>query len=189
MRLYDAGTLRPLPKLPGLEDEPVWMVEYSPDGRTMAVAGERGTVEMRDAATGRRLRSPLRGFGASVQAMAFSPDGDRLAVADLDGTLRLLELETGKVRRAPRLSDFPIHLSFSPDGDTLAIGLGPSGVELRDSRSLRTIARLPNRAGDSARWVRFSPDGRLLAVSAFEGYTQLWDVAGRRRTGAAPQRS
>ena len=183
VRLYDAGTLRPLPKLPGLEDEPVWMVAYSPDGRTMAVAGERGTVEMRDAATGRRLRSALRGSGASVQAMAFSLDGDRLAVADLDGTLRLQELETGKVRRAPRLSDFPIHLSFSPDGDTLAIGLGPSGVELRDSRSLRTIARLPNRAGDSARWVRFSPDGRLLAVSAFEGYTQLWEVAGRRRTG------
>lgn len=82
----------------------------------------------------------------------------------------------------PGSPGIPLHLSFSPDGGMLAIGL-KRGTELRDSRSLRVVARLPNRAGDDDRWARFSPDGRLLAVSSFEGYTQLWDVASRRRIG------
>ena len=57
------------------------------------------------------------------------------------------------------------------------------GTQLRDSRSLDVVAHLRNAAGDEDRWVRFSPDGRLLAVSADAGYTQLWDVARRRRVG------
>ena len=31
--------------------------------------------------------------------------------------------------------------------------------------------------------MRFSPDGRLLAIGAFDGYTQLWDVRARRPVG------
>jgi WD40 repeat protein len=124
------------------------------------------------------------GLGPPAQALGFSPDGDRLAVADLGRTLRLLDLETGRVLRAPSLDDRPFHLSFSPDGGTLAIGLGESGIDLRDGRSLRVLARLGGRPGQTGAWVRFSPDGRLLAVSAFDGSTQLWDVAARQPAGA-----
>jgi WD40 repeat protein len=182
--VYDAHTLRGLRKLPGIAEGPVWALAFSPDGRVIAVTGKTGTVGLRDSMTGQRVRPPLRGFDSPVQAMAFSPDGDRVAVADLAGDLRTLELETGKVQTAPRTPDRPFHLSFSPDGATMAIALGPSATELRDGRSLRVIARLPNRAGDGASWARFSPDGRLLAVGAFEGYTQLWDVARHKRVGA-----
>ena len=116
--------------------------------------------------------------------MAFSPDGGRLAVADLDGNLRLLDLGTGEVRRAPRLAGFPAHLSFSPDGGMLAIGLAERGTELRDGRSLRLVARLPHRAGDDGCWVRFSPDGRLLAVTS----SPLHAAVGRGRPPAESAR-
>jgi WD40 repeat protein len=182
VRLHDARTLRRLRDLPGIEDRAVSVVEFSPDGRSIAVTGMTGTVELRDAATGRRVRPPLRVLGAPAQAMAFSPDGGRLAVADIEGNLRLLDLGSGKVRRAPRLGGFLAHLSYSPDGGMLAIGLAERGTELRDGRSLRLVARLPRRAGDDGWWVRFSPDGRLLAVTSSH-YTQLWDVAKRRRIG------
>ena len=183
MRLHDARTLRRLRDLPGIERRQVNAVEFSPDGRAIAVTGESGVVEVRDVATGRRLRPPLPGLGAPAVTLAFSPDGDRLAATDLEGNLRVIDLETGEVRRPPRLSGFSAHLSFSPDGETLAI-VAEREIELRDSRSLRVIARLPNRAGDDDSWVRFSPDGRLLAVASFAGYTQLWDVASRERVGA-----
>ena len=182
VRLHDAHTLRRLRDLPGIEGRPVSVVEFSPGGRSIAVTGEAGTVELRDAGTGRRMRPPLR-LGAPAQAMAFSPDGGRLAVADIDGDLRVLDLGSGKVRRAPRPAGFTPHLSYSPDGGMLAIGLAEQGTELRDGRSLRLVARLPRRAGDDSWWVRFSPDGRLLAVTSSH-YTQLWDVAERRRIGA-----
>jgi WD40 repeat protein len=94
-----------------------------------------------------------------------------------------MALDTGEVRRAS-LPPFAWHVAFSPDGKLLALAVDKSDVELRDSGSLRVVARLPSHPGDGASWVRFSPDGRLLAVGFFEGYTQLWDVAGRKRAGA-----
>ena len=118
VRLHDARTLRRLRDLPGIENRPVAAVEFSPGGRSIAVTGLASTVELRDVATGRRMRPPLR-LGAPAQTLAFSPDGDRLAVAEIDGDLRLLDLGSGKVRRGPRLAGFAAHLSYSPDGGML----------------------------------------------------------------------
>lgn len=185
IRLHDARSLRRLSDLPGLGKGPVTVVEFSPDGRTVAVTGEGGTAEVRDASSGRRVRAPLPGMGSPAQAMAFSPDGGRLAVADLEGRLRVMDLRSGKVRSGSRFPASALHLSFSPDGKLLAIGLGDRGTELRESRTLRTVARLRRGSGaDGDRWVRFSPDGRLLAASSYGGDTQLWDVASHRRAGA-----
>ena len=167
----------------------------------MAVTGSGGSVELRDASSGRRIRPPLpgvrSGFGAPGGAELgpparratrrpsdFSPDGDRLAVADLLGNIRLLDLSSGRVHDGPQLPTGALSLSFSPDGKLLAIALADLGTELRDGRSLRVVARLSDGAGgDADRGVRFSPDGRLLAVTSHLGYTQLWDVASRRRAG------
>jgi WD40 repeat protein len=184
--LHDALTLRHLRDIPGNDKGPVAAVEFSPDGAAVAVTGEAGAVELRNVTTGRLLRPPLPGLGHPAQALGLSPDGERLAVADLDGNLRLLDLKTGAVRRPPRLDGSPLHLSFSPDGKTLAVGLGER-TELRDGRSLGLVARLQGSAArgrGEGNWARFSPDGRLLAVAADDGYTRLWDVATRRRAGA-----
>ncbi|MDT4918987.1 MAG: hypothetical protein QOH89_3687, partial [Pseudonocardiales bacterium] len=183
VRLHDARTLRPLRDLPGIQRGPATAIEFSPDSQTFAVTGEDGTVEFRDAETGRRVRPPLPSLGAPAQAMAFSPDGSRLTVADLNGNLRVLDLSSGEIATGPRLPGFPLQLSFSPDGKLLAIALEHRGAQLRDSRSLRLVANLPNATGDDDTWVRFSPDGRLLAVASLR-YTQLWDIASRRRSGA-----
>jgi WD40 repeat protein/class 3 adenylate cyclase/tRNA A-37 threonylcarbamoyl transferase component Bud32 len=179
VRLHDALTLRRLRDLPGIENRPVSAVEFSPDGRSIAVTGLAGTLELRDAGTGRRMRPPLQ-LGAAAQAMAFSPDGGRLAVANVQGNLRLLDVGSGRVRQTAQLVGFPAHVSYDPGGRILAIGLAEIGTELRDGRSLKLVARLPG--GDEGWWVRFSPDGRLLAVVS-PHYTQLWDVAKRRRLG------
>ncbi len=188
VRLYDARTLERLRELPGIRDGFVTAVEFSPDGRTIAVTGEGASVEVRDVASGRRVRPPLPSLGARLHGprshpLSFSPDGGELAVADLDGNLRVLDLGSGEVRRVQLSEKNPLDLSFSPDGRLLAIALR-GGAQVRDSRSLRVLTPGLGASQDDAAAVRFSPDGRLLAVGALEGgYTQLWGVADGRRVG------
>lgn len=61
-------TLRSLGGLPGIEGRIATAVEYSPDGRAIAVTGTGGSVEVRDAHGGRRVRARLPGLSTGVGA-------------------------------------------------------------------------------------------------------------------------
>ena len=70
IRLHDARTLRRLPDLPGLEDEPVSVVEFSPDGRD----GRRHRRE-RHRGAARRGERPAGAAAAGWPRCAGAGDG------------------------------------------------------------------------------------------------------------------
>ena len=53
---------------------------FSPDGRTLASAGDDRTVRLWDMRTHKPLGAPLRGHGDAVKSVAFSPDGRHAGV-------------------------------------------------------------------------------------------------------------
>ncbi len=63
-------------------------VAFTPDGRTLASAGDDRTVRLWQVATGQPLLT-LRGHGDHIYAVAFSPDGRTLATACHDGKVFL----------------------------------------------------------------------------------------------------
>lgn len=88
---------------------------------TIAVpAGDAGTVEIWDPATGRKTAT-LAGHTGGAWEVAFAPDGDTVATTGADGTVRLWDAVSGEqtlVLTGHR--GFVNSVAFSPDGSRLA---------------------------------------------------------------------
>ena len=97
-------------------------VAFSPDGKTLAMASDGGTMLLWDVAAGKHLET-LKGHSSTVRAVVFSPDGRTLASGSADQTVRLWNVETRRVLMQldpgnVRLGSVQ-SLDFSPDGTQL----------------------------------------------------------------------
>ncbi len=155
----------------------------SADGRLVAsIGGDNGTVRISNPHTGELLKT-LTGDRNVLRSVRFSPDGKALAShsSDLGGgnTLLILrDVSTWNILRTIETGHYRINGyergDFSPDNRTVATagdqsdGLGE--VKLWDAQtgSLKltlTIPRLSSGVIRSVGDVRFSPDGKTIAVS------------------------
>ena len=144
-------------------------VAFSPDGETLASAGDDG-VRLWDVGRKRQFGKPLP--APEAFAVAFSPDGDTLASGGKD--VRLWDV--GRRHRLGKpLPGRAFEVAFSPDGETLASANGDD-LRLWDVERRRQLGKpLPHRAIA----VAFSPDAQTLASAGINDL-RLWDV-GRRR--------
>jgi len=100
---------------------------FDPTGSTIVAGLFDGSVEIRDVATGERLRR----FGAHagrVQDIAFSSDGKRIATAGEDATVAIFDARTGRRELVLRGHGLLVTgVDFSPDGKRL-VSTAPDGV-------------------------------------------------------------
>ena len=170
----------------------------SPDGGTLAVGGNDGSVTFFDTRTLREERprfassgqiSDFGGIGRPVRALAFSPDGRTLAVGDSTGhvaTLALVDARTHHARTtvtAPATGNaVTADVLFSPDGRTIVTGEAVPGprsppaevLVLRrrlDGKALRASQPIP--AGSL---IGFADAGRSLLVTSGETTSFLLDA-------------
>jgi WD40 repeat protein len=80
----DAALIRQL----AVQDGAIFALDWSPDGKRVAVAGAAPSVNIYDADTGLPLAT-CTGHTAGIYAVAFSPDSAHLATGGFDGQVRL----------------------------------------------------------------------------------------------------
>jgi WD40 repeat protein len=115
-----------------------------------------------------------------VSQIAFSPGGTTIAMQQHDGALRLcsVDKESTLLRPSPFRGDVE-SIEFSPNGKLL-VTAGQQGVllwEPRTNRDPEKLSGIPQGAGV----VRFSADGKSLAVGCYDGTTRIIDVASRQQ--------
>jgi WD40 repeat protein len=70
------------------QDGAIFALDWSPDGKWIAVAGAAPNVVLFEAETGARATA-CSGHTAGIYAIAFSPDSQRLATGGFDGSVRI----------------------------------------------------------------------------------------------------
>ncbi len=177
-----AGAVLRVPIADGAEGR-LQAVVISPDGNTVAVAGDTGktwdgsnAVYLFDRATGALQRRIDTRSPASVVTLALSRDGRVLAVGLAGkGGVRLFDFTSGALLgEDANYADSVYALDFAPDGRRLAAGGADGALRIYNVEQ----GRLQLAGGgkpESSRLIsqaRYSPDGKLLAV-AFEDNPQV----------------
>jgi WD40 repeat protein len=153
MAWWDAATRRPVRAVENAHGKWIRQLAVSPDGKTIASAGDDMVCRLWDAEAGKVIHE-LRGhpektrhhFRSKLFACTFSADGRLLATADQEGRIVVWEAGSGKRAAVCEAPDFyewdhsaeagndhsfggVRSLAFSPDGKSLAAG----GIDNHDA--------------------------------------------------------
>jgi WD40 repeat protein len=160
-------------------------VSFSPDGRTIATAGDR--PRLWDAATGKERI--LSGIASLVTCIGFSPNGKTLVAGSHDQNITTWDLESGKkAGQFAGQTGLVDCLAFLPDGKTV-ISLSDRHND-SDTNRMEPEARIWDATtGKQVRGIgptclmraALSADLRLLV--SYEEVVPVWDVASGKKLG------
>jgi WD40 repeat protein/beta-lactamase regulating signal transducer with metallopeptidase domain len=173
-------------------NDPAAGVQFSPDGKLLAVRGRNQQVRICDGSNGKELytvsdpmpvnRGAIGGvvfagavnIAPEVRTLAFSADGQRIATAS-GGTLRLWTAATGK----------EVPLSDGHNAPLVAVALSPDGKTVVSLGTDRLIRRWEAATGKplggfqlASTVAALSPDGKTVAVAGTDGTIRVHETDG-----------
>ncbi len=157
-------------------------LDFSPDGRYLAVAGFHEVLLHK--ADGSGLLARFVGLSEKITRVAFSPDGSKLAVTGglpaRMGELQIWDVEKRELDRSLPIGHDTIYgASWSPDGKQVAFGMADNTVRAIDVRSGKQVFFM----GSHNDWVLdtvFDQTGEHLISVGRDMSTKLSHVATER---------
>jgi len=185
VRLFDSATLSETVRLAGHRGR-VTSLAWSRDGtRLVTGASDDGRVLVWRTAD-RTIEQTLVGHEGWIRSLEIAPDGSFIVSGSTDGTVRVWNTADWSVRHVlVGHTGYIGGVAVSPDSRLIASGGRDGTVRLWDATSGAAIDGFAfqtalTQDGVTRYWttgVRFSPDGRTIAVGATDGTVSLLDAA------------
>jgi WD40 repeat protein len=158
-------------------------MDFSPDGRLLAIGHQDRSIRLFSTASGEELRRMTP--GAAFGDLSFHPDGNELAVAGYaERIVEIRDVGTGKVVRTLSMpadeSGTSYVVRWHPDGELLAAGTAGGRIYIWNARTgvLEKNIEVPRSV---VAGLAFNPAGNLLASTVWGYVTALWDPYGGKK--------
>jgi WD40 repeat protein len=155
-------------------DEPIAGLAYSPDGKKFAFSGSSGKINIFDALSFKSLNSFESLQDENLAGLVWTPEGNNVLVYGSDGSIKTLNASSGQVKtNLERLESGIRALDLGFDGQTMIVGSNDGTIQALQITG-KTLWKT-QLASASPLTVRYSPDGKSIAVSATDGTLRLLD--------------
>lgn len=159
---------------------PVWSIDFTPDGQTLVMAIDDGTVKLWDVGSG-QLRSTISAHKGPVWATSVSPSGKIFATGHDDGAVHIWDLKTETQLHSLKVAGPVRTLAFARKGNRLAVGTRTGQISIWDAEKAEELTKLEGHQGEVVS-VAFSPDDQLLGSASGDKTARIWNVeSGRER--------
>ena len=160
---------------------PVYALAFSPDGQQLAEGTAEPAIRLWNIGDwARRPARVLTGHHRAIRALAYNRTGSVLVSGSADGSVALWEPNgSGRPRRLDPVSESMVTtVAFSADDSLLLAG----GIDrqlrvwrMTDTGTAEHVSAIS--AHDEAIFaLRYSPTGRIVAVSSYDGTTTVWST-------------
>jgi WD40 repeat protein len=183
-RVWDAHTGEQRQALQSGTDEFASDPAWSPDGKSLAVAGhegsigslnQRGIVTIWDVASG-TAKFRLEGLPNNSSSVAWSPDGRTVVGGSADGPVKMWNAATGAdIALLAGHTKWVSKIAYSPKGDKLATSSWDGTVRVWDTSGKQLFSMVGHT--NLVRDVVWSPDGTRLATTADDNSARIWDAS------------
>lgn len=159
----------------------VWAVDWSPNGRYIASGSLDGSTHVWTATKAQRIlsyRSTIKPAMSDdyVMGVAWSPDSTKVAMAFIDGTIQVVDVASGEMVYmfgSPHTAPY-YGVSWSPSGDHIVGACSDDSVKVYEVKSGNLITTFTKHT-DFVFTAVWSYNGKSIASGSSDGKVKVWN--------------